>query len=284
MKGDMVIRRQIGMAKIQKAIAEHGGTTLMSAGLTSIVAGILGWSASQAGAKIFEISPNGIALDIGFEGLHSRSDARKISYRIPTETIAQRVAGFRAVLGDDVFITVANSGLWTYPSPCPFTDEDAHLLATSGADGLHVHKTTIEDYALIAETAHRYGLLVEAYIGEPEEVNLSGHFGFLGVPAATPDDVSSCVHSLEQAGIDLIGLLTGKTYQGLNSGEILPDEQEKIDALLESATHPTILEGGITPINFRAYKATGVNIIVVGTAFDQVCQKAVSEAVKELLS
>jgi hypothetical protein len=256
----------------------------MSAGVTSIVAGILGWSAAQAGAKIFEISPNGIALDIGFEGLHSRSDVRKISYKIPTEIIAQRVAGFRAVLGDDVYITVANSGLWTYPSPCRFEDEDAYLLASSGADGLHVHKTTIEDYAHIAETAHQYGLLVEAYIGEPEEVNLSNHFGFLGVPAVTPDDVASCVHGLEQAGIDLIGLLTGKTYQGLNSGEILPSERDRIKALVQSATCPTILEGGITPSNFRAYKATGVNIIVVGTAFDQVCQKAITEAVKELLS
>jgi hypothetical protein len=283
MKGDMVIRRQIGMAKIKKAIAEHGGSTLMCAGVTSIVAGILGWSAAQAGAKIFEISPNGIALDIGFEGLHSRPDARKISYRIPTETIAQRVAGYRAVLGDDVYITVANSGLWTYPSPCPFTDEDAYLLAAAGADGLHVHKTTIEDYAYIAEIAHRYGLLVEAYIGEPEEVILSEHFGFLGVPAATPDDVSSCVHDLEQANVDLIGLLTGKEYQGLNSGKIVPSELKRINAFLKSATHPTILEGGITPINFRAYKATGVNIIVVGTAFDQVCQKAITEAVKELL-
>lgn len=284
MNGDMVIRRKYGMAKVQKAIEEDGGTTLMSAGLTSIVAGILGIAAAQAGAKIFEISPNGIALDLGLEGLNNRPDARKISYRVPTETIAQRVAGFRAVLGDDIVITVGTSGLWTYLSPCPFTDEDAYQLAAAGADCLHVHKTTLEDYASIAEIAHRFGLLVEAYIGEPEEVNVTGHLGFLGVPAATPSEVSRCVSDLEQAGIDLVGLLTGKTYMGLKSGEILPEERERISALTESATKPTILEGGITPQNAKAYKETGVNIIVVGTAFDQICQKVVGETVRKLLS
>jgi cyclase len=283
MIGDMILRRQMGMAKVRKAIAEHGGTTLMSAGLTSIVAGILGKAAAEAGARIFEISPNGIALDLGLEGVSSRPQARRMSYRVPIEDICRRVAGFRAVLGDEVFITVSMAGLWTYLSPCPFTDREAYLLATAGADCLHVHKVTLEDHANIVEVAHQNGILVEAYIADPEEPDPASHYGFLGVPAANPEEVAKCVREMEGVGVDLMGLVTGKTYQGLKSNEITPKERERIEALVQTATQPTILEGGITPANCHAYKATGVNIIVVGTAFDQVCQNCIRDTVKELL-
>ena len=53
--------------------------------------------------------------------------------------------------------------------------------------------------------------------------------------------------------------------------------------MVESVSVPTLAEGGINVDNFKAFQGTGVNILVVGTAIDDMVELAAQEAVKTFL-
>lgn len=48
--------------------------------------------------------------------------------------------------------------------------------------------------------------------------------------------------------------------------------------------YPTLAEGGINLDNFKAFKDTGVNILVIGTSIDKMAGKAVAGAVQDFLN
>ncbi len=281
MKGDMKLRREKAINKVHKAITDHGGTTLMAAGLAAVVPGITGIAAFRAGARLFEISQNGVALDLGLGGIQSREEARKISYEIPIETMAAKVKGFRNVLGEEAFITVGFPGIWSHWAPVEFTDHEAKLISLAGTDGLHVHKTTVEDHADIAVIAHKYGMLIEGYITGEKPDSLKAFPD--GVPAKNLKDVERLTSELQDAGVDLIGLITGQTYLGHKSEGPTEEQIERLKVMINAAKVPTMVHSGVTPLNVVNYKELGVDIVVVGTAFDEVAQSAIDKAVKSIL-
>ena len=85
---------------------------------------------------------------------------------------------------------------------------------------------------------------------------------------------------MESAGADMIGLMTGMSYEGTKAGEIPSVMKERIQALVESVKVPTLAEGGINSVNQKAFRNTGINIIVVGTAFDDCAAQAIHSSVK----
>ncbi len=56
--------------------------------------------------------------------------------------------------------------------------------------------------------------------------------------------------------------------------------RERLEAMLKAVSVPTLAEGGINVKNFKAFIGTGVNILVVGTAFDDIARNAVRDTVK----
>ena len=53
--------------------------------------------------------------------------------------------------------------------------------------------------------------------------------------------------------------------------------------MVEAVHVPTLAEGGINLDNFKAFKDTGVNILVIGTSIDKMAGKAVAGAVQDFL-
>ena len=283
--GDMELKRRIGLQKIRNAIRLHNGTTIMSAGITAMVPGITTAAAEAAGVRIFEISQNGVALNQGLHGATNRHDVRRVSYQLPMEDMAKHVRGTRNVVSDDVFIAVGAPGIWTQTSPTPFLEEHALLLSYSGADGLDVHKASIEDYRTIGELAHKYGMLMAAYILPKQDVlDIFSSPYFAGIEAETPKHVEKVTKDLEAVGADMVGLVTGKTYAGLKATQVSKQEEERILAMVGAATVPTLVQGGITPDNAAGYKRLGAQILVVGTVFDDLVRVAIKDCVDKILA
>lgn len=205
-------------------------------------------------------------------------DAEIIRHEIPIEEMVKVVEGIRNVVGPDIFITVGAPGTFTETVPIRFTDEYAMMLSRAGADGLHVHKSTLEDLHDIVEVAHRNGLVVDAYIAHPSDRHL------FGIPAESPEDVARIAKEMQKIGVDMIGLMTGMSYEGVAAGEIAPPIKARLEAMLDAVTTPTLVEGGINTDNFRAFIGTGVNILVIGTAIDDMVRETVRQAVKTFLS
>ncbi len=270
--GDMARKRAFGLKKVKDAIELHGGTTLLATGITGDDARFA-LAAVNAGARLLEPNHPAVALARGHKGVSSMHAAEEIRHEIPFAEMCKVTAGVRAVVGHEIYITVGVPGSFTETMPTPFTEEQAFQLSLSGADGVHTHKSTFEDLKDVVTLCHRYGMLVDAYIAHPSDRHL------FGIPAETPEEVADTAKKMQDIGVDLIGLMTGMSYEGVAAGEIAAPVRVRLEAMLKAVSVPTLAEGGINTINFKAFIGTGVNILVVGTAFDDIARKAVNDTV-----
>lgn len=274
--GDMKQKMELARKKVLRAIEEHNGTTLLATGITGDDAR-MALAAVQAGARMIEPNHPALALARGYKGVTVMHDAEELRHEITMEQMAEAIHGVRNVIGKDVYITTGAPGTFAEVMPTPLTTESVALLARAGADGLHTHKAALEDLKDVVDLAHSNGLLVDAYIAHPADRHL------FGIPCATPAEVSETAKRMQDIGVDFIGLMTGMSYEGVKAGEIADPVKERIGALVKAVSVPTLAEGGINLDNFKAFIGTGVNILVVGTAIDDVARKAVDQVIKKLL-
>lgn len=275
-KNDMLIKLNKAREKVKRAIEEHNGTTILSTGITGDDAR-LAKAAVEAGARLLEPNHPALALARGYKGVTNMHDAELIRHEIKLEQMLEVVRGIRNVVSNDIFITVGVPGGFTEIKPIELSDEDFKSISLAGADGLHTHKSSIEDLKEWIDKAHKYGLLVDAYIGHPDDLHT------FGVPAKTPEDVAKIAKELENIGVDMIGLMTGMSYEGVKAGEIPIIIEERVKALVSSVKVPTLAEGGINLTNYKKFKELGINIIVIGTAIDNMVENAAKKAIKDFL-
>lgn len=77
--------------------------------------------------------------------------------------------------------------------------------------------------------------------------------------------------------------MTGMSYGGAAAGQIPAEISERLAALVGAVDVPTLAEGGINLSNHSAFRGTGVNILVVGTSFDDVARAAVADTAGKYL-
>ena len=275
--GDSEQKRRKALKKVLDAVEEHGGTTILSTGITGDDARIAR-AAVAGGARLLEPNHPAVALARGHKGVITMHAAEQVRHEIPLDEMLKVTQGVRNVVGEDIYITVGVPGGFTEILPLELKEEDFFKIAMSGADGVHIHKSTLEDLKDVVKYAHKYGLLVDAYIGHPDDLHT------FGISARTPEEVAEAAKEMEKIGVDMIGLMTGMSYEGTAAGEIHPVIKERLSAQVSSVKVPTLAEGGINDTNYVAFKDTGVNILVIGTSIDNVVSEAATNVVKKFLS
>jgi len=273
---DMDRRRENAMAKVWGAINDHGGTTLLSTGITADDAR-LARAVVDAGVRMLEPNHPAIALARGLHGVKDMHNAESVRHELDLVELDRVVQGVRAVAGPDVFVTVGIPGGFTELQPVDLTERHFYNLARAGADGLHTHKASFQDLEAWVAVAHRNGLTVDAYIAHPDDRHP------FGIEAATPDEVATVARRMEGLGVDMIGLMTGMSYGGADAGDIPNEIKDRLAALTGAVSVPTLAEGGINADNFQAFRGSGVNVIVVGTSFDDVARHAVAETASKYI-
>ncbi|MBJ9269494.1 histidine biosynthesis protein [Citrobacter freundii] len=276
-KGDMNKKRAKALQKVKDAITLHGGQTILSTGITGDDAR-LAKAVCEAGVKLLEPNHPALALARGHKGVSNMHAAEQIRHEITNSQMAEAVHGVRNVVPDDIFITVGIAGGFTETLPVPLTETEILEIARAGADGLHTHKYDWDDLQDIVNLAHQYGLTVDAYIGHPDDLHT------FGIPARTPEEVASVAKRMQEIGVDMIGLMTGMSYEGVAAGDIPQAIKDRLWALVGAVSVPTLAEGGINLANAKAFKDTGVNILVVGTAIDNMVCNAAKEAVTPFIA
>ena len=274
---DMNVRMQIAREKVQNALKLGNGHTILSTGITGDDSR-LAKAVTEVGVKMIEPNHPAVALARGYKGVTVMDDAGNLRYEIPIDQMAEVTRGVRAVTPEDTYITVGIPGGFTERVPMPLTDEDFIKMAVAGADGLHCHKTCIDDLRDFVGMAHKYGLLVDGYIGMSTDKHKFGVF------ADDTESVRKVAKQMEDVGVDMIGMMTGMSYEGVAAGKIPDIIHERLCALVETVHVPTLAEGGINMTNFQAFKDTGVNILVIGTSFDKMVEKAAQDKAKEFLA
>jgi len=275
-QNDMFKRMQAGKAKVAAALSAGGGYTILSTGITGDDAR-LAKAVVDAGVKMLEPNHPAVALARGYKGVTDMHAAEQIRHEITIDQMAEVTCGVRNVVPDDIYITVGIPGGFTELMPKLLTDADFVKMAFAGADGLHTHKSSIQDLEVLVDAAHRSGLLVDAYIGMHTDLHT------FGIPADTAEEVYRVAKRMESIGTDMIGLMTGMSYEGVQAGEIHPAIKERLAALTEAVKVPTLAEGGINVTNFQAFVSAKVNILVIGTSIDKMIEEAAQAAVKQFL-
>ncbi len=273
---DMERKREIGRKKVLDTLKIHNGTTILSTGITGDDAR-LAKAVVEAGVRMIEPNHPAVALARGFKGVTNMHDAEQIRHELPMEEMINVTRGVRNVVGDEIYITVGIPGGFCEIVPVELSDEVFLNLSKAGADGLHIHKVSLEDLEEVVKKAHKYGLLVDAYIGHPDDLHP------FGIPAESPEEVAKVAKEMENIGVDFIGLMTGMSYEGVEAGEIHPVIKERLEALVSAVNVPTLAEGGINLDNYEAFMDTGVDIIVIGTAIDDVVKKSAQDLVKKFI-
>ena len=276
-ENDMKRRMMFAMEKVYKAIEKGNGHTILSTGITGDDAR-MAKAAVDGGVTMLEPNHPAVVLARGYKGVSSMHEAEKIRHEITVDQMAEVTHGVRNVVGKDIYITVGIPGGFTDTVPTPLKDEDFLKMARAGADGLHTHKSSLNDLEELVKSAHKYGLCVDAYIGLPTDRHT------FGIAAEKPEEVAKVAKSMESIGVDMIGMMTGMSYEGIEAGQIHPELKERICAMVEAVKVPTLAEGGINLDNFKAFKDTGVNILVIGTAIDGMAGKAITAAVEDFLN
>ncbi|GAA4404072.1 hypothetical protein GCM10023147_46220 [Tsukamurella soli] len=273
---DMRRRRERALNKVHSAIDEHGGTTLLSTGITADDAR-LARAVVDAGVRLLEPNHPALALARGLHGVQDMHSAENVRHEVTMDEVDRVVSGVRAVTGADTFITVGIPGGFTELDPVEVTTQDFANLARAGADALHTHKASLEDLEEWVQVAHDNGLIVDAYISHPDDRHP------FGIPAATSEEVAATAVTMRDIGVDMIGLMTGMSYGGAAAGRIPTEISERLAALVRAVDVPTLAEGGINIANHAAFRGTGVNILVVGTSFDDVARTAVADTARRYL-
>lgn len=275
--GEMELKRKRAMEKVEKALVTGNGHTVLSTGMTGDDARIAK-AVADAGVKMIEPNHPAVALARGYKGVTDMHSAEQLRHEITITQMAEVTKGVRSVVPDDVYITVGIPGNFPEVVPLILRDEDFIAISKSGADGLHTHKIRLDDLEAVVNAAHKYGLCIDAYICKSTDLHPAGIF------ADTPEDVYKTAKEMEAMGVDMIGLMTGMTYQGLAASAIHAEVKERLAALVEAVKVPTLAEGGINLDNFQAFRETKVSILVVGTAIDQALQKTAAEMVLKYMN
>ena len=195
-RGDMNQKRQHAMLKVWNAIEEHGVQTLLSTGITGDDAR-LAKAVVDSGVKLLEPNPRAVALARGHKGVTTMHQAENIRHEIELKEMAKVVKGVRNPVGNDLFITIGIPGGFTELIPVKLEDEDFKIMSVNGADGLHTHKSNLEDLKELDKKVHKFGLTVDAYIGHPDDLHT------FGIPAKTPEEVAKVAKSMEEIGVDM---------------------------------------------------------------------------------
>jgi pentose-5-phosphate-3-epimerase len=280
------LKLAIGREKIRAAIDAGGGTTVYAAHLLPHTApwlpGVL-----ASGVKMLEITHGSIYFtqqparrDVAFGG---RYETLMASYGVATAELAAAIRRLRPALGPDIFLNVAAAGTFNQIGPARFDEEDAFLLSQAGADGIHFHKSDLDELEDLVKIAHAAGLTAEAYVHR--DLGPTHPFSYMGLRAESTADVKAAVRDLEKIGVDIVGLMFSvdpEYYSQVGATDRLPAEvRRRVKALVEAATGFTSVEGQITEGNARELRKLGANILVLGTQFDLAIQEAIGRVVRD---
>ena len=104
-KGDMEKKRERAINKVRDAINMHGGTTLLSTGITGDDAR-MARAAVAAGARLLEPNHPAVILARGLYGARDMNAAEAVRHRLPLEEMLKVISGVRSAVGEEIFITV----------------------------------------------------------------------------------------------------------------------------------------------------------------------------------
>jgi hypothetical protein len=204
-------------------------------------------------------------------------EAYAYKHELSFDAVVEVVGTLRRVVPEHVFILTAAPGTFDEEEPT-FEELHAHLLSEAGADGLFIEKDDYGEVDRLTQIAHHAGLLVQAGF---QLRSAEAKTAVISIEAA--DDASEAARHLKDIGVDIVGMRFSGIFKSLDAGSIAPEELDCLSALVSEVPGATVVYAGVNASNLPAVAETGVKMVGVASAVDDLVYKAMGEAIDQLV-
>ncbi|OGO18354.1 MAG: hypothetical protein A2Z14_04765 [Chloroflexi bacterium RBG_16_48_8] len=232
--------------------------------------------AVAAGVRVLEPNHTAITCARAKQGMTSMREAYIHKHELEFDVVLEVVSTIRRVTPEHVFIICGAPGTFDEIAP-QFEEWNARKLLEVGADGLFVEKSEYGEVERLVRIAHKAGLLVQAGfqlqpVGEGTAV----------IPIERPSEARQAARRLRDMGIDIVGMRFSGIFKSLEAGAIAPEELDCLSGLVSEAPEMNVVYAGVNTSNLRAIAETGVRMIGVASAVDDLVYKALTETIGQL--
>ncbi|HEY42429.1 MAG TPA: hypothetical protein G4O11_00405 [Anaerolineae bacterium] len=266
-------KRAAGKAKLEQAF--EAAQPALQLGGVAATDPRFARTAADAGVRILEPNHTAISCARAQRGLTSMREAYTYKHELDFNVVLEVVSTLRHVVPEHVFLLSAAPGTFDEAEPT-FEEKQAHLLSKAGADGLFVEKNSYDEVHRLTRIAHDAGLLIQAGF----QLRSPGAKTAV-IPIETPGDASKAARRLMNMGVDIVGMRFSGIFKSLEAGAIAPEELDCLSSMVSEVPGATVVYAGVNVSNLPAVAETGVKMVGVASAVDDLVYKALFEAIDQ---
>lgn len=233
--------------------------------------------AVEAGVRVLEPNHTAITCARAKGGLTSMREAYQRKHELEFDAVLEVVSTIRSVIPEYVFIISAAPGTFDEIEP-QFEEWQAQKLSEAGADGLFIEKDDYKEVERLTRIAHNAGLLVQAGF-QLRTADMKTAV----IPIESPAESRQTARHLLDMGVDIVGMRFSGIFKSLDAGAIAPEELECLSGMVSEVPGATVVYAGVNASNLPAVAETGVKMVGIASAVDDLVYKAMGEAINQLL-
>lgn len=229
--------------------------------------------ATNAGVKILEPNHTAISCVGAYHGFTSMRDAYLYKHELNLEEVLKVLRALRRAVPQEVFILCAAPGTFDEPDPL-FDITQARLVSDAGADAIFLEKNNYDDVERLVDVAHHAGLLVQAsFQFHADNINPAV------IPVESHKAAGQAARRLEDMGVDIVAMRLSGIFMGNSATGLGAEEFECILAMVRDVKVATCVYAGINMINLSTISRTGVKMIGVASAVDDLLFRTLAETI-----
>lgn len=233
-------------------------------------------AAVGAGIRVLEPNHTAISCARAIDGRTSMRAAYEHKHELEFDLVLEVVRTIRRVIPEHTFIICAAPGTFDEVKP-RFEAWQAEELSEAGVDGLFIEKDEYREVERLAHIAHGAGLITQAAFqlrSKDEKTAV--------ISIDDTEGARGAARRLKDIGVDIVGLRFSGIFNSLSAGEIAPQELECLSILVSEVPDANMVYAGVNANNLPAIAETGVRMVGLASAVDDLVYDAMIDAIKDL--
>ena len=103
------------------------------------------------------------------------------------------------------------------------------------------------------------------------------------IPLSNPSEARQAARRLLDMGVDIVGMRFSGIFKSLEAEAIAPEELECLSDLVSEVPDSNVVYAGVNASNLPAVAQTGVKMVGLASAVDDLVYKAMGAAIDQLI-
>jgi imidazole glycerol-phosphate synthase subunit HisF len=233
--------------------------------------------AIEAGVRVLEPNHTAISCARSYKGNTMMREAYVHKHEVDFNIVLDVVQTIRRVAREHVFILCGAPGTFDELHP-QFEESHGQLLSEAGVDGLFIEKNDLKEVERLTQIAHKSGMLVQSGF-QLSKPNMKTAV----ISVFNAVEARRTAQQLEDLGVDIVAMRLSGIFKSLDAEKISSEEIDCIYGLTESVKAPTAVYAGVNSNNLSTIAKTGVNMVGVASAVDDLLYKSMTAIINEFV-